>query len=461
MRRISAQHRSRFGVTLIIGGLVLNPWLIGYLVADDRSLQIDYFAANLLFSVGCILGGLQLLWRWVEPLSWGRQVGLIRGVTVVGLFAFVVAGSYWRIVTYNSAHNHVLVPSEHEHAGQQQWAEDFYQRSLAAARKHGWFDIDKALAQGFQADPINGTHFPNQQYMFDDVILDPERPEWLVYSDSPDGKVLMALMFFTRELEEVGPTPAGAIAQWHYHTYKDVRCAIKGLWTVSKADEKGQCAEGIPVTRTPEMLHVWFIDHPLGRFTEMNVVSEYWQEQGFDLRTLHPMTVHFAIALFMIAVLLDLTAVVTSKRQYHWAAWINLVLAAIAAVAAVGTGMTAEVLLKPTHEAHQTLDVHKLLGFGSLAGIVLLSMWRFTLRGNFPQKAASLYIVLSLAGVGLVGGASYYGGEMVYRHGAAVRAIDQFARERYWQQIRDVYRKEPGVVVGGPSGAAVTGHSGH
>ena len=29
---------------------------------------------------------------------------------------------------------------------------------------------------------------------------------------------------------------------------------------------------------------------------------------------------------------------------------------------------------------------------------------------------------------------------MVYKHGTAVRGIDQFARERYWKLVRDVYR---------------------
>lgn len=451
MTSTNAPDRLRLGVALIISGLVLNPWVIGYLATDDWSVDsIGIFASILLFDAACILGGLQLIWRWVERLSWGQPVSATRGLAVVLLFAAIVAGSYWRAASYNRGHGHTtLVHAGHQHAtpAQQQWADDFYQRSLAAALKHGWFDIDKALAQGFQADRVNRTHYPHLKYMFDDVILDPERPEWLVYDDSPDGKVLMALMFFTRTLDEVGPTPAGSLAQWHYHPYRTARCAIEGLWTVGRPDTNGECAEGIQVMRTPEMFHVWFIDHPLGRFTEMKIVPEYWQEEGYDLRRLHPMVVHFAIALFLIAVLLDVVAVVTSKREYHWVAWINLVLAAIAAVAAVVTGMTAEILLALTHEAHQTLDWHKLLGFTSLGCILVLFAWRFALRGQFPRKAAVLYLVLSVVGVGAIGGTGYYGGEMVYSHGAAVRAVDQFARERYWKHVREVYRNAPAATV--------------
>jgi len=252
-------------------------------------------------------------------------------------------------------------------------------------------------------------------------------------------------MFFTRSLEEEGPKLGGPGAEWHYHPYDDVRCAIKGLWTVSKADANGQCAEGIPVTRTPEMLHVWFIDHPLGRFTEMKIVPDYRNDEKFDLSRLHPMTVHFAIALFVIAVLLDVVAVAARRPQLHYVAWVNLALAAVAAAAAVAAGMTAEVLLRATHEAHQTLDLHKLFGFSSLGAVLLLAAWRFALRGRFPQKAAAmlLYVALSLAGVGVIGAAGFYGGEMVYRHGAGVRFIDQFTRERYWKLVNEVYRQQP------------------
>jgi uncharacterized membrane protein len=461
-------------VALAIAGLVLNPWLAGYLTADDNSIDSSgAFAAILMVSTACVLGGVQLMWPWIERVSRQPRIGFVRGTLVVALVALVVAGAYWQTATYGQRHKHVtLVPSEHEHATPEQvrWTEDFYRRSLAAARKHGWFDIDKAMAQGFRVDPVNRTHYPNLQYMFDDVILDPDRPEWLVYADSPDGKVLMALMFFTRRLEDIGPTPGGPLAQWHYHPLETPRCAIEGLWTVGKPDENGVCAEGIPVTRTPEMLHVWFIDHPLGRFTEMQIIPEYWQEARFDFRRLHPIAVHFAIALFVIAALVDVAAVVARKRELHLVGWVNLMLAAIAAVAAVASGMTAETLLRPTHDAHQTLDTHKLLAFTSLGGILLLCSWRFALRGLFPQRGAYLYLALSLAGIGVISSAGYYGGEMVYTHGAAVRAIDRFARERYWRQVDEVYRHEPGVDLEGtghgagpqpPGRTLPADHSGH
>jgi uncharacterized membrane protein len=461
----AAPARAIVAGLLIALGLLLNPWLVGYVASDDRSIRpLLQFAAVLMVSVAALLGGAQLRWRWVERLSWTGQVGRLRAAAVVGLVAFLIAGTYWRIASYKQAHSHTTVVStEHAHATpeQQQWADNFYQRALAAALKHGWFDINNAFAQGFQVDRVNHSHFPNLQYMFDDVILDPERPEWLIYEDSPDGKVLMGFMFFTRSLEEVGPTPAGPLALWHYHPYDRPRCAVNGLWTVARVDANGNCAEGIPVNRTPEMFHVWFMDHPLGRFTEMDMVVAYGQENRFDPGRLHPVMVHFAIALFMIAVLLDVTAVVTSRRDFHRAAWLNLVVAAVAAVAAVASGMTAETGLKPTHAAHQTLDLHKLLAFASLGGILLLFAWRYVLRGQFPQRGVVLYLAVSLASAGAIGGAGYYGGEMVYRHGAGVRMIDLFSRDSYWKRVREVYRYAPAGVAEPGLPKSQPAHAGH
>jgi uncharacterized membrane protein len=339
---------------------------------------------------------------------------------------------------------HVVGTEQAVTTEQQQWADEFHQRALAAAMKHGWFDFKTAMASGFQVDRVNHTHFPNLKNMFDGVILDPERPEWLIFHDLPDGgKVLMGFMFFTNKLEDVGPTPAGALAQWHYHPFDRPRCAVNGIWSVSWADDQGRCAEGIPVMRSPEMFHVWFIDHPLGRFSEMDLVPEYWQDDRFELGSLHPISVHFAIALFVIAVVIDLAALVMRKRDYHRIAWVNLALAAVAAIAAVTLGLSAELALKPTHQAHQVLDLHKQLAFASLGAVLILWAWRYVLRGEFPRRAsaAALYIALSVAGLGAISGAGYYGGEMVYQHGGGVRALDQFLRERYWTQVREVYNR--------------------
>ncbi len=478
MSAITHRHRLQ-GVALLVAALIVNPWVIGYVLADDGNIDTGVmFAALLFLSAAGVLGGLQLLVRWIDPIAWTKPVGFVGGALTVAVAAALVSGTHWRLSSYTVGHHHddtIQVTSGQSQVTRQQqaWAEDFYRRSLDAALRHGWFDYDKALAQGFQVDRVNGSHFPNLKNMFDDVILDPDRPEWLIFNDSPDGKVLTGFMFFTRKLEEVGPTPGGALTQWHYHPFPVPRCAIQGIWTVARTDDQGRCAEGEPVSRTPEMLHVWFVDHPLGRFTEMQFIPARIPNDWFDRSSWHPIVVHFGIALFVVAVLLDAAALLMRRPGWHHAGWLNLVLAAVAVAAAVAAGMESEIALNPTHELHQVLDTHKTLAYTTLGMVLLLAAWRYTLRGEFPRRgAAALYICVSLAALGAIGGAGYYGGALVYEHGAGVRALDRFARQRYFDQVRQVYRRSPGLTVTDddpgaqdaplPSGSVPAGgHAGH
>ena len=437
----------RSGLPLIVLGVALSPWVVGLVVTDDGHVDdLQVVFASLAIGITCVLTGLHVLTGWVHRVSFGRPVGWMRVVGTSAAIALVVAGTYSRVESFREAHSHMHVVDAGASvtAEQAQWAEGFYRRSLAAARMRGWFDYDQAMTQGFQKDRVNRTHYPNLQYMFDGVILDPERPEWLIYYDDPGGgKTLMGFMFFTNKLLDRGPTPAGPLAQWHYHPFAEPRCAVQEIWSVGRPDEQGRCTEGVPVSRSPEMFHVWFIDHPLGRFTEMNVVPEFFQDDTFDVGTLHPISVHFAIALFLVGVLLDVVAVALRRSELHKAAYVNLVLGVAATAASVALGMSAEISLKPTHETHATLDLHKQLAFASLGGILLLAGWRYALRGAFPahKGAAALYLIVSLAGAAAIGGAGYYGGHMVYEQGAGVRAIDNFTRDRYWKLAREVYRQ--------------------
>jgi uncharacterized membrane protein len=86
-------------------------------------------------------------------------------------------------------------------------------------------------------------------------------------------------------------------------------------------------------------------------------------------------------------------------------------------------------------------------------GVVgVLVLWRLFLGGAFPRRWMAVpYVAATLAGVVLIGGASYRGNELVYRHGAGVRAMDTFLREAYWNRVHNVYR---------PSGKAAD-HSDH
>ena len=133
-----------------------------------------------------------------------------------------------------------------------------------AYEKHGWLDFDTAIAGGFEKLYGDELHYVNPEYLFDDRILDCEHPEFLLYD--PVDHHLLGFMFLARTLEEHGPQPGGPLTVWHYHLWAHPRCVEKELWVVGVVDEEGECASGKASRRSPEMMHVWMIDHPHGRF---------------------------------------------------------------------------------------------------------------------------------------------------------------------------------------------------
>ena len=76
---------------------------------------------------------------------------------------------------------------------------------------------------------------------------------------------LAGLMFYTRRSDERGPQVGGPLTRWHYHVWASPNCLVDGLLSVGSPRD-GRCARGEPAHRSPEMLHVWFLDHPEGPF---------------------------------------------------------------------------------------------------------------------------------------------------------------------------------------------------
>src|SRR4029078_10659756 len=112
---------------------------------------------------------------------------------------------------------------------------------------------------------------------------------------------------------------------------------------VSRPDDQGHCGRGERVSRSAEMLHVWFVDNPLGPYADAMLFPDSWTV--VEPTMIHPMVVHFAIALVLVAVFLDLLGVVARRPSLHGAAFINLIGAGVFSIAAVAAGMVAEVRL--------------------------------------------------------------------------------------------------------------------
>jgi hypothetical protein len=171
-----------------------------------------------------------------------------------------------------------------------QASKDMIERCFEAARRHGWYDFENGLADGYHLLHDDVYHFTNDEYMLDDITLDPDRPENLMYYEVPSGeRVLAGFMFNAKNRTAWGPQFGGPHTVWHYHVWKTAQCVIQDMIGVAWSVD-GVCEEGVKMHRSSEMMHVWLVDHREGPFaTTMRLgkkalvegAEKRMQERGF------------------------------------------------------------------------------------------------------------------------------------------------------------------------------------
>jgi hypothetical protein len=118
-------------------------------------------------------------------------------------------------------------------------------------------------AMGFQSigdGALGHEHYINAANMADDVILDPDRPESLVFDTSVTPKKLVSAMFMLRPGDTLDDVPelGGALTQWHIH---DNLC-FTGPRVSSLREPGTDCPAGQTKGGETPMLHVWIDASP-------------------------------------------------------------------------------------------------------------------------------------------------------------------------------------------------------
>jgi hypothetical protein len=121
-------------------------------------------------------------------------------------------------------------------------------------------DPAAAIAAGYEPGPVSSAeplrHFENKANA--NAILDPNRPQALVYAQTKHGLQLIGAMFQMQRAGQWGPDPGGPLTQWHQH---EGICFSPFGFEFSFETPFWTCPVGSTSITTPPMLHVWIIDN--------------------------------------------------------------------------------------------------------------------------------------------------------------------------------------------------------
>jgi uncharacterized membrane protein len=144
------------------------------------------------------------------------------------------------------------------------------------------------------------------------------------------------------------------------------------------------------------------------------------------LQNIHPLIVHFPIALLFGAALLYVLAWLARKSEsLAWSGLWMLGLGTIGAAAAVASGLYASegVMIAPSVRQHLLLD-HEHIMIGVLVLSVILFIWAWLSR-PFPVRGGLIFLLLLGVLLAALTVGADFGGRLVYDYNAGGNACSQ------------------------------------
>lgn len=143
------------------------------------------------------------------------------------------------------------------------------------------------------------------------------------------------------------------------------------------------------------------------------------------LQNIHPLIVHFPVALLPAAAFVYLLAWIAKRETWAWTGLWLLGLGTLGAAAAVASGLYgAEGVMIAPSVREQLLVNHKRIMLGVLGLSVVLSVWALATRPMPGKGRLAFLALLAVLVVAITVGADF-GGRMVYDYNAGGNACSQ------------------------------------
>lgn len=138
------------------------------------------------------------------------------------------------------------------------------------------------------------------------------------------------------------------------------------------------------------------------------------------MHPIHPMVVHFPIALLITSVAFDFLAMRWRHKSFQDAGFYTLIAGLLGAAVAVLTGAMAEEVAEDKGIPESVLEIHEALGYATLLFFIGLLALRLLMRWKLIKEIPALYLAMGVAGIMILSAAGYFGGSLVYDFGAGV-----------------------------------------
>ncbi len=145
--------------------------------------------------------------------------------------------------------------------------------------------------------------------------------------------------------------------------------------------------------------------------------------------TMHPIVVHFVIAMVLFAFVCDVVGYITRNTKLYEVSWWNMFFATISIFIAIIFGQVEAGLAEPYAAAVSTLNRHTLIGW-SLSGVITaITGWRYVLRSRDPKTLPVAYLMMGVLLVGIVSYQVYLGDKLVWVYGLHTVPVVEAIRE--------------------------------
>lgn len=143
---------------------------------------------------------------------------------------------------------------------------------------------------------------------------------------------------------------------------------------------------------------------------------------------LHPILVHFPIALLFVSVLFDLVGATLSRDSFREGALWLLGLGLTGGIAAAIAGGLAEDAAEKAGIAESLIERHEAFAQATLVIMAVLLLSRLLLRNRFSPRSFAVYMAAATVGLLSLIATGHTGGDLVYKHGAGVTTAPHAAQ---------------------------------